>query len=150
MRRAGSPKPLLVGEQNPYGADPRLALYPLPAGATGARLVQILGMTPTSYLERFDRANLLPYGERWTVAKARAAAHALPNKLRIALGSRVAAAHGLLFDPFEAYEVALGHPQDVGYVLILPHPSGRCRIWNDPESIPRAREAVERFVREMS
>ena len=35
---ADAPRTWLIGEQNPYGADPAFALYPLPENAAGARL----------------------------------------------------------------------------------------------------------------
>ena len=39
-----TPRTWLVGEQNPYGADPNFALYPLPENAAGARLARFLGL----------------------------------------------------------------------------------------------------------
>jgi hypothetical protein len=39
-------KIVLVGESNPYGADPYYALYPAPDGSAGHRLCcLVLGMT---------------------------------------------------------------------------------------------------------
>ena len=39
-----SSRPILVGMNNPYGADPAMALYPLPERASGGRLARILGL----------------------------------------------------------------------------------------------------------
>ena len=49
---------LLVGEVNPYGADPRMALYHLPRGASGDRLREILGLDDATYIRRLSRVNL--------------------------------------------------------------------------------------------
>jgi hypothetical protein len=135
-----------VGEQNPHGADPAFALYPLPERATGGRLAAILGMTASQYLRTFDRANLLDPGVRWRAMDARIAAHRLPHDRRILLGRRVAEAHGVQFDCFEPYEIALGRSDRPAIVLVLPHPSGLNRMWNDPDNLRRARETVTEFL----
>ena len=52
-------KPLLVGECNPYGPDPKYALYPYPRNSAGGRLCRVVFNLPTRvYLEAFDRVNL--------------------------------------------------------------------------------------------
>lgn len=129
-------KVLLVGESNPYGSDPRFALYPAPPGCAGARLCAILGLTDGEYLRTFDRCNLL-VGREWPIAAARRAASDLTAEYRILLGARVAAAHGLTFEPF-------CNVQDNGWRgVILPHPSGRSRLWNYwPQAQARARALV--------
>lgn len=139
---------LLVGESNPYGDDPRLAL--LPAGSTSrasaSRLVRILGWERREFLRTFDRVNLLKEG-KWDRAEARQSANRLKHWNRVLLGARVAEAHGLAFTPFKVW-----HSHRKGRrsfrALILPHPSGRCRVWNDPVTAVRARIAVELFLRE--
>lgn len=133
---------LLVGESNPHSSDPRHALHPHPPGAAGSRLCKILGMQPCEYLEKFDRVNLLRTAE-WSPVKARNAARKLTHRRRILLGARVAAAHGIKFYPFCRFTL-----EDDVRVLILPHPSGRCRIWNDRTAFVSAREAIGRFMEE--
>jgi len=134
---------LIVGEHNPHSRDDRHALHPHPKGAAGSRLCKILGMAPCEYLETFDRANLLKTA-RWSTKRARAAAGGLSHKKRILLGARVAAAHGVKFYPFHRYYLTVFH--DGVDILVLPHPSGRCRIWNDRAAIVAARDAVKRFM----
>lgn len=133
-------RPLLVGESNPYSDDPEFALYPFPRGAAGSRLKDILGMTNAEYLATFDRANLMPNRLKWDLKAARARAIALPHTRRILLGSRVCQAHLIQFDVFEPY-----YFRD-GQALVFPHPSGRCRIWNDRTNIDRARAALKEFL----
>jgi hypothetical protein len=144
-------KPLLVGEANPYGADPRCALYPEPPSSAGGRLCrQVLGLEPREYLRLFDRANLCP--QRWSVREARVRAEALLDERRpayVLLGRKVAEAFG--FGDRAPFSTVL-----VGYSLIdggadsrvylLPHPSGLCREWNVPGAFERARRLLSPFL----
>jgi len=173
-------KLLLVGESNPYSARADLALYPLPAGASGSRLCKILGLTPARYLEEYDRVNLVPDAKDWTTSLARALAECLTHPYRVLLGSRVCAAHGVPFLPFTLGAahgtsctkwpfveergrrgvVVIGRPAPHGafalpcapgtgcfWYAVLPHPSGRSRVWNDSSSERRARAVVRRLRR---
>ena len=135
-----SARVLLVGESNPYGSDPYFALYPEPDGCAGARLCAVLGYEPSTYLRAFDRCNLL-IGPRWSVPAARGAADTLTAEYRVLLGARVARAHGLMFVPF-------CNVQDNGWRgVVLPHPSGRSRLWNESGAPLRARRLVADLVR---
>lgn len=132
-------RPVLVGESNPYGKDPAYALYPEPATSAGGRLCrEILGLTPSRYISLFHRRNLL-VGDRWSASAAAEAAMDLCVEFMdaplILLGSRVCRAFGVAYEPFA---VVISDP----WALCLPHPSGRCRAWNDPVSYQRARDAL--------
>ncbi len=140
--------PVLVGEDNPYGSRPANALLPEPAGSAGHRLcVKVFGMDPRQYLLAFLRYNLCT-GE-WNAVEARRRANGLwqlyrPN-VKILLGSKVARAFDVHFiKPFEYHRYTA---DDFGPVLVLPHPSGRCRAWNAPGAYERARDALEEVVR---
>lgn len=158
-------KPMLVGESNPYGGDPYYALYPDPPGCAGHRLChKVLGMAEDEYLEAFDRVNLLD-GPRWRVPVARTAARLLLRQTPkgkpvvlpshwiefgqplILLGARVTRAFRLTYTPFalHAWCDGLG---DHRRILVLPHPSGRCRVWNEPGAIEKARRAVTELMKE--
>jgi hypothetical protein len=148
---ADAPRTWLIGEQNPYGADPAFALYPLPENAAGARLARFLGLQKTEYLRRFVRRNLLGPGP-WSAPKAREAADALlrdsaQDDRLVLLGARVSAAFGVpfrerLFDP----EVCVLRAPDIRRrILVAPHPSGRSREWNDPRAPERLRAALARL-----
>lgn len=133
-------RPLLVGEANPYGVDPAFALWPLPENASGGRLCRILGLPPSVYLDTFDRANLCP--SSWSKAVAMANAKELllgPQRYFVLLGRKVATAF--------AYGRREFFTRD-GYFLLLPHPSGLCQLWNDPENVRRAREMVAELLEE--
>jgi len=134
---------LIVGESNPYGSDPRYALYPLPENATGGRLCKILGLSKREYMQTFDRTNLVALGlGNWPSSVAKDRAGLLKHRRRILLGKRVADAHSVPFRPFRTFTTDRGVE-----VLILPHPSGRNLIWNDPRSAVKARRAVGKFIR---
>lgn len=140
-RRAGKvAKILLVGENNPYSDAPQHALLPWPKGAAGDRLRRILGYSTRRYLVEFDRVNLLPLGAKWSVSAARERTGRLDHERRVLLGLRVALAHKITFKPFRRRRVG-------GLdLLMLPHPSGRCRVWNDRRSVSKARRALRRFL----
>jgi len=129
-------KPLLVGELNPYGSSPEFALYPLPKGASGDRLCRIMGVSTRGYLKRFDRVNLCV--GKWSFVAARSVAEKLKQEDRVfvLLGAKVCRAFGYDFTPFCV----------CGKVVILPHPSGRSRLWNGSESVGRARDALKKVL----
>jgi len=158
-RRRASPdaaRPLLVGEDNPHGGRPESALFPHPPGSAGERLQRlVLGVSTVDYLANFDRANLCR--GKWDKREAARAASVFleSNGVLVLLGAKVCAAFDLEYLPFSAHTVHdLGGtpgvdlpPGTIGTgavrrIVRLPHPSGRCRAWNEPESIGRAREAL--------
>lgn len=134
-------KPFLVGESNPYGADPYFALYPEPQGCAGWRLCHlVLQMRPAAYLREFERRNVLE-GARWSAPAARAAASKLAEEIgeakAVLLGAKVCAAFRLDFQPFTVVR---------GRVAILPHPSGLARAWNELGAFERARSTVRELL----
>lgn len=138
-------KPLLVGECG-HDPDPSLALWPYPRSASGGRLAAALGLEPREYLARFRRANLCPEG--WSEEAARRAAAVLvesatDSDVLVLLGVRVARAFGLAAVPvFARWRADFCGPS---YVR-LPHPSGRCRAWNDPLCAELARSALREYL----
>ncbi len=138
-------KPLLVGEANPYGADPEFALYPAPDGSAGHRLcTKILGLHRKDYLERYDRVNLC--ATKWSVKEARARAQALSaaneHDVFVLFGAKVTSAFlSGKWAPFRT--VSYGWPPgSKGTFVVLPHPSGLSRGWDAPGSFERARELL--------
>jgi hypothetical protein len=138
-----NPKPILVGESNPYGPDPRYALYPDPPGCSGYRLCyNILAMSSYDYLRVFDRVDLVL--GKWKPKEARAAADKMieaadfgTDYRAVLLGAKVCSAFGFPFKPFEVVNE---------FLLVLPHPSGLCRIWHEPGAMEKARTAVKQFA----
>lgn len=146
---AWSPPVVLVGEQNPLGSEPRYALYDEPYGRAGYRLrAHVLGVRRTTYA-RFHRCNLCD-GEKWSSSVAWEKSHRLrdllPDCLLVLLGEKVSKAFGFRYEPFRA---TWCDPTPMGVmhrVVMLPHPSGRNRAWNEPGAFERAR-AILREVR---
>lgn len=139
-------KPLLIGEVNPYGADPDYALYPHPRGAAGDRLRQHLGLTDNEYLELFDRTNLCTGSWNGGDAKETAATLLVDTPGRdvfVLLGQKVCKAFGFEFKPFTMVRVTRADVDlPMAVVAILPHPSGRSRLWNPAESRQQARDVL--------
>ncbi len=136
---------LLVGEVNPLGARPRFALYHLPRGRAGDRLRAILGLSDVDYDSLLDKVNLctgawsLP-AARQRAAEIRAEVAWAGWKLLVLLGARVRQAFGGPA-PFEHGRDPLGCTW-----LGLPHPSGRCLLWNDRANVARARAILMELV----
>lgn len=129
---------ILVGEQ-PSGSENGDG--PI-AGRAGRRLAGLLSVSWDSYLS-LDRRNLLRNAGRWDPAAARETAaeiDALPaDVVLVLLGRKVQGAFGLA--GFPQFTVARTPAGKRAY--LLPHPSGRCRVWNDP----RAAQTARRFLR---
>jgi len=89
------------------------------------------------YLESFLRCNVvqrkLAPGERWPAAEARSGADAIVRTVDgrwpiVVLGRRAATALGIPRDREFLSVSWIG----TRCLVLLPHPSGRCRLWNDP------------------
>lgn len=122
---------VLVGELNPYGADPRMALHDLPDAASGARLRRILGLSRPRY-RALTRYNLCE--GQWDLEEARGQAQVILHDHRgdvlVLLGRKVASAFR------HRHARLLSIVDEVGHApwVILPHPSGLNRLWNDGET----------------
>lgn len=132
--------PLLVGLNNPYSSDPRLALYPYPTGSTGHRILTLLRMTDPKvtreqYLGWFARMNV--WAGR-TPPKPRLLREAGRDVLGAALGRTDAV---LLGNDVWAAVMVQDPPELFGCVTLnsmtrfwrFPHPSGRNPLLNDPK-----------------
>jgi len=139
-------KTLLVGEDNPYGSDPRYALYPKPEYSAGGRLCElIMKMSVKQYIGTFDRVNLC--SGKWSMPEARAKAKELwetrgLDQNYVLLGSKVCKAFDMTFTPFEILWRD-GASVGGGAIVTLPHPSGRNRMWNEPGSLERAHRTLQ-------
>lgn len=129
---------MLVGESNPYGDDPDMALYPDPAGCSGHRLWRVLGVPRACYLS-FTRENLCRGDFRMPDACGRAQILKSRVKSEHSSDADVEDRHSLVVlcgirvkQAFGLHDLATwGHMMDVDGVtwLSLPHPSGRSRAW---------------------
>ncbi len=152
---------LLIGLDNPHSRNPHHALLPMPDGATGNKIVQLIDeATPTDYsaakyLRDFARLNLYPgeaaHSGRGATATDRLLArlcmiliHQAKYSAVVLFGKRVQAA----FADF----VLLESDTDIKAVVVagvsidfyaLPHPSGRNRWYNVPENRQHAARILE-------
>jgi hypothetical protein len=126
-------RPLLLGLDNPHSADPRHALFPHPPGSAGHRLFKLSGMKwRKDYLDAFDRANVCD-GPR-----VRRGRHV------VVMGRAAWRRMGL---PAAEWFATVGFRGSEW--TLLPHPSGRCRIYNDPRARARARRILRSVVAEV-
>lgn len=152
-------KPLIVGMSNPYGDDPKAALWPHPPNCTGWRIWNMLrarraDASHLSYTRAFARVNLLSseYSKTWDRAAAREAAR---NMLPLCVGRRVLLLGNCVLDAFAVMNRDLSALQPAGEGLVarvkgsgystfmfLPHPSGRCRWYNDPRNVAAASDLL--------
>lgn len=132
---------------NPLSDDPKYALYPLPPNSAGGRLCQMLrdctGVSKAEYIQGFERINLV-IGD-WDARDARAAAEEFvrthQGRRVVILGSSVRIAFRLppvLVEPVVSRGVVFRQ---------LPHPSGRCRWYNDPKHRALAGMVLEEELR---
>lgn len=131
-------KPLLVGELNPHGGPPERALLPHPTHGAGGRLAKILGLMDYQYMRAFDRVNLCSGEWDWTFAKDKAMRlwYGRENETFVLLGAKVCRAFGVEFKPFTRTM------RFIHELVILPHPSGLSRAWNDRRSRYKARRLL--------
>jgi len=152
---------LLVGETNPYGAEPEFALYCAPANSAGGRLQRlVLALPRTQYLAIW-RANLCDGGFDRDEARARAARLlygdvearlSSPWSVIVMLGLKVSEAFRAStaaverWEPFSAMDVGVPGRR----LVYLPHPSGRnAATWGEAGAFERARELVRAAAPEL-
>lgn len=155
--------PLILGEA-PSRAGDRYHAFPC-SGAIGKRLCEFAGIEPdvegSAYgkyywplRDRFDCLNVIerhadayPWSvvrarERWTrYLLTRPAAEQRELLTVVALGRRAADAMGYHGDWFKWLEVGLLR------VAVIPHPSGKNLIYNDPSARERAGQTLREAMR---
>lgn len=138
-------KTILLGMNNPVSSRPEHALYPYPPNCTGWRIMKLLQtripeLTRRQYLTGFDRINLVN-SKTWDKESAKVAARQLPSLYR---GRTILAFGGAVRDALELPEILI-HPlrKDGCIWRQLPHPSGRCRWYNDPDCAALAASLLE-------
>lgn len=146
-------KPVLLAMNNPIRPEPEYALYPYPPNCTGHRVWRMLDeaaqrvgthVSRSEYLDGFDRINLLNARE-WSACDAAARAQEVLPRLadrRVAVLG-VATLRALRL-PRPTDWLEWGDGGGLRYTL-MPHPSGRCREYNDPEFRARVGDAILRL-----
>jgi len=150
---ADRPRTLAVGERNncrppvayrdDFGDPAKMFAVRLKLGfySRGPRRAFLSGLG----VEWDDGVNLLlpsPLPGEWDAAEARRVADALSQLVErydavLAFGRRACDALGIEYAPCQLR----------GKYLPLPHPSGRCRLWNDPATHDAVRKAMKNLKR---
>lgn len=153
------PLPVIIGMNNPYGGNPKYALYPNPEKSAGYRLYKMLEeaacrragasdgvlLLRKQYIDGFDRRNVL--SGAWTMARAKKVGalmvQGLVGRKVIILGRGPEAALGLpktewfTHSRHEWPRVLADGSHGFDYWTI-PHPSGMCREYNRQANRERA------------
>lgn len=146
VRSAAERRPLLLGEA-PSEAGDRYHAFPL-SGSPATRICRLMGwaLEGAAYwtlIEHFETLNAIERwadAEPWSTVRARMRWNAYraergPSAPRVvvALGRRAAYAAGLPDGLSWGTWVELAWPVGGRYaVTVIPHTSGRSRVWNDP------------------
>ena len=140
------PRVVLVGELNPHQDRRAFDLYDEPERASGHRLRSlVLGVRRETYFRRFARHNLCV--GKWSAPAARKRAEELseeyPAETFVLLGKKVQEAFGF-YDVSGYFGVVSGvtATKEERTVVLLPHPSGLCRVWNEPGAFALARRTL--------
>lgn len=70
-----------------------------------------------------------------------------PEVPLVLLGTKVSKAFDVAFQPFTTFRIAYvgcDNRQKAATAIVLPHPSGLCRLWNEPGALDRAAEVLRR------
>lgn len=137
-------KPVLLGLNNPHSTDPAEALGVEPKGASGYRLWSMLAtealvreppftVSASDYEEGFDRYNLLDQEvfrhNDFTIERYQFIMDRLEGRTVVMCGTNVPRALDL---PHTGFHLEPRNTSLFTY-FIIPHPSGLCREYNDPE-----------------
>jgi hypothetical protein len=134
---------VLVGEDPGPSGDPAYALHDAPDGCAGHRLRLLTGLSSADYLSTFARVNLRQRCDsKWSAPAAREAAlallPALDGRVVVLLGAKVRDAFRSPPDKY-AFSDHPGPSERRVLLAGMPHPSGLCRDWRDPDKVAEAR-----------
>jgi len=148
------PRAMIVGEAPGAKTDGSVPLYPHVAGCAASRLMRYAEITPKYWLGCTHRVNLC--AKSWSPHEAEGTVELLRTWLSspmhfyrkepmrvLLLGRRVSDAWGLRGSP-PFGRTSIGR-LDVAWI---PHPSGRCLLYNDKKNQRRAGRAVRWVLRE--
>lgn len=142
VTETSSVRVIVIGESPGPNTRAALPLFPYPTNSAGYRLAHMTGLTRAGYLEFFYRLNLIPsyQGPKWSAGAARDAADNLS-------GGGILGGYHVLLMGAKVWRAFGGHKSEFSYcrwykrygrhwspsfhVAVIPHPSGRNRLYND-------------------
>jgi uracil-DNA glycosylase len=146
-----NPRVVLVGEAPGKRDTGRTPLLGQNRGASGSRLRVMCGMSEREWrdVRRINLFTRLP--DQWDNSLAHDTAHAMMHAMLrryrvICQGRRVARAFGVSTLPMCTWQIL--HDAYIGpcIVSMLPHPSGRCRAYNDAATRDRAARFLQHYL----
>lgn len=143
---------VFVGEApGPRDKSYRTPLWSIRPGSAGSRLRAMTGLDRSTWIRRVPKFNLVPYRvAKWPREFAEQQAQNLSSSLLrdcnlVLCGRKVAKAFGVPSkQPWLEWTRSAWGPR----VAVIPHPSGLCREYNDPEFVKRASRFLRRELRE--
>lgn len=131
------PKIVFIGQQ-PNSYEDEGTPLPMRPGSTGKRIVQMMGITEESFLNSFNVLNVSPFHDcdgfspEYWFRNAQNILPLLEGRRVVLLGSRVAEAFGFNRTDYD-YASWFDHPRENILFSVIPHPSGRNHLYNNPE-----------------
>lgn len=143
---------VFVGEApGPKDTTSRTPLWSIRKGSAGSRLRAMTGLDRSAWTRRVPKFNLVPYRiTKWPREFAEQQAQNLSSSLLrdcdlVLCGRKVARAFGVPSKhPWLVWTRSAWGPR----VVVIPHPSGLCREYNDPEFVKRASRFLKRVLRD--
>jgi hypothetical protein len=142
-------KPLLIGQAPSRKGDPA---KPLSRDPLASRLAHLCGLTKEEYLDAFERVNILDAwpgkcgkGDAFPLAETRRNAALITADIRnervVLLGKSVARSFGIKANVLKWFRFGAGR------AIVLPHPSGVNRWYNDENNVIAARRIMRRLCK---
>jgi hypothetical protein len=139
---------VVFGERPGPNTDPARPLHPHTSTGAAARLIKMMGMSEVEYLGATCRYNVVD--DQYSATTGYMARERVKNRLEahrnlgddakfVVLGRSAAAA----FPPKYRYQ-PFGHP--LGDVIIIPHPSGRNRMYNSQDYYDFIVQSLREFL----
>lgn len=131
------PKMVFIGQQ-PNSYDDQGTALPFNPGTSGKMLVQMMGVTNEAFAQNFVRMNVSAHHEPEGFSPAYSQ-YCAKNFLPLLEGRRVVLLGPAVAEAFDierkSYDWCswFDHPTEHALFAVIPHPSGRNRLYNNPE-----------------
>lgn len=142
-------KPVFIGQMPASESDEGEAL-PQRSGTSGMRIVQMMGIVPEVFNERFVRMNVSPFYDpdgfspEYNSLQAKNILPLLEHRRVILLGPAVASAFGFTRSSYYWCRWFDHETLNISFA-VMPHPSGRNYLYNEPQIV----DMVKRFLDEV-
>lgn len=132
-------RPLLLGLDNPHGDHPGAALLPRPKSGAGGRLFAMAGMPWSRYNRVFQRLNIVDIDAH---SSAWEREDYYRDRTVVVCGKEAWRRLAWLGLPRSNFFTSSRMERLCSRFVLIPHPSGRCREYNDPTVVARTRRLL--------